>query len=765
MGQVLNRVTCPACNYTSRNFDPFNMLSIPFPTVSDVVFKCQVLRRASPYNCSKTLGLKAADRQSSWQNKPVHPPSEQLILEEYIITLSRLADIGDLKEKLHELCGISSNRLKLFVLDEHDEDDEEDSPSQSSDTVHLTALPEKEGPCLQFARQSTTGEFLSPSEVPTTIIVFESTLKYRPTDNSETQDESEEPAYDLASANKIQQLRKNAQEDLKLYGDSNECRVFDTDSTKLARWMSRCLWPESSKDVVLGLRVDAIDHRGHWFPGSVVDVTSVRDESAKAEDDKTKIKVHFDNFSAKWDLTYTFTDFTKGNVQPLFSHSHPKDTPLEFQVFHSAVDKPTILFGYPFLLQCCSEWSVARAGAQILAQASRFLERPPGIIIDMKDIEMTKIYRDSRNVISTAIDLLIEADRNYVNAAFSPSNGAEHHFGSLIIESLEKKLMSIFSKLPFDLLICDTTQPSEEDHESDKIFEFRLDRTIGNYMNARHGVVLQWKSFGRSEKLTLYTEPIIAVVQQHTKTKDKGKRDSDEAKGKYAHGGMRLGVCLDEFCKEQNLEQDDCWRCPKCKDVREGRQSMSLWRLPDLLTFHLKRFNCSARWREKITTKINFPLTGLDMTEWCDKESPCSSEGGYIYDLVGVVNHYGGMTGGHYVATCKVTACSPEGSEEVEHNFNGAGVHAFGAQEKVTQTATWKLGKKKEKDSTGIHTRAALSAAKTAAESSEPLWLQFDDDSVEPIPPRTVNTESAYVLFYRRRQLSPSNIARYSTMD
>jgi hypothetical protein len=28
-----------------------------------------------------------------------------------------------------------------------------------------------------------------------------------------------------------------------------------------------------------------------------------------------------------------------------------------------------------------------------------------------------------------------------------------------------------------------------------------------------------------------------------------------------------------------------------------------------------------------------------------------------------------------------------------------------------------------------------------------------------------VNTESAYVLFYRRRQISPSNIARYSTMD
>jgi hypothetical protein len=152
------------------------------------------------------------------------------------------------------------------------------------------------------------------------------------------------------------------------------------------------------------------------------------------------------------------------------------------------------------------------------------------------------------------------------------------------------------------------------------------------------------------------------------------------------------------------------------------------------------------------------------MKEWCDNDSPLSSDGS-IYDLVGVVNHYGGMTGGHYVATCKATSCSPNGSEEVEHNFNGAGVHAFGTKEKVSQTATWKLGRSKDKDSSSIHTRAALSAAKTAAESSEPLWLQFDDDSVEPIPPRSVNTESAYVLFYRRRQISPSNIARYSTMD
>ena len=188
---------------------------------------------------------------------------------------------------------------------------------------------------------------------------------------------------------------------------------------------------------------------------------------------------------------------------------------------------------------------------------------------------------------------------------------------------------------------------------------------------------------------------------------------------------------------------------------------MRLWNLPDLLTFHLKRFNCSARWKEKITTKVNFPLTGLNMKQWCDKDS---SEDSYIYDLIGVVNHHGGMTGGHYVATCKATSCGSDGSEEMGHIFNGAGVHSFDADDGIAQPGGWRLGRSKEKESASIHAKTALHAAKSAAESSEPLWLQFDDDLVEAIPPKNVVSKMAYVLFYQRRRVSSSNIAKYSSM-
>ena len=118
------------------------------------------------------------------------------------------------------------------------------------------------------------------------------------------------------------------------------------------------------------------------------------------------------------------------------------------------------------------------------------------------------------------------------------------------------------------------------------------------------------------------------------------------------------------------------------------------------------------------------------------------------------------MTGGHYVATCKATACSPDGEEEVAYNFNGSGIADLDAtEEEATPSSGWRLGgRTKEKEA------SSNAAAKSVAESAEPLWLQFDDDLVEPVPPRNVVSETAYVLFYRRRRMHPANIARYTTL-
>jgi len=64
------------------------------------------------------------------------------------------------------------------------------------------------------------------------------------------------------------------------------------------------------------------------------------------------------------------------------------------------------------------------------------------------------------------------------------------------------------------------------------------------------------------------------------------------------------------------------------------------------LVIHLKRFSYNRYWRDKIDTVIDFPIKGLEMTNYVIN----SQHGPAVYDLMAVSNHYGGMGGGHYTA-------------------------------------------------------------------------------------------------------------------
>jgi hypothetical protein len=44
------------------------------------------------------------------------------------------------------------------------------------------------------------------------------------------------------------------------------------DPLVIAKAVSRSLWPRLDLDLKTGLRVDAKDHRGNWFPGSIIDI-------------------------------------------------------------------------------------------------------------------------------------------------------------------------------------------------------------------------------------------------------------------------------------------------------------------------------------------------------------------------------------------------------------------------------------------------------------------------------------------------------------
>ncbi|KAL7572519.1 hypothetical protein ACA910_000343 [Epithemia clementina (nom. ined.)] len=836
MGQVLNTVTCPVCKYSSRNFDPFNLLSIPVPTVADVIFQCVVIRRATAVNTPWTLNKpRKGEKKTSRFSRSRHskasgpttgPPSDTFVAEQYVIAMSRLADSSDLRQRIQKACGIPVVRLRLCRAEVVVVNNEASEESVVRTQTKITPMTEKEGPCSHLARKKAANEDVA---APTLIIAFESTLRPRSlksngnSNNSQqelledTADEEEDaagaetPTSDLLPSPKVEKLIRTY---LEVYGDEKECRLVDSDPLALAKALSRSLWPRDEADLKLGLRVDAKDKRGNWFQGSVVEIVDheVNGDEVEVEHDecgqfvtvRREVVVHFDNFAKKWDETYTIEHFDEGRVRPLYSHAIPKMKPTDFLVHHRYTNRENgqfALFGQPFYVQCYSEWSNARAGAQILAQASRFLQYNSdwSSPIDLDDPssmdrenKASRLYEKTQAAISELIDLLVDCDREYIRLGLGllSLNNNDGEKGqpfrnpgfdvTNVSVALVKKVNALLHRLPFELRVAGIEAAQNPNNETEEeIFPFSLVRTIGNFLNARQIIILHWRDHSSSERKlnnsfgsrdSIFYVPLpLEIEESGLETLRKSQKAGKERAKRTKPGstGIDLGVCLTEFCKSQSLTLDDNWRCPRCKDFREGRQHMNLWRLPDLLTFHIKRFNMSARWREKITTKVNFPLTGLDLSEWCHNLSPVKREDSpdsHIYDLIAVMNHYGSMTGGHYVATCKATSCGKDGREEVAYNFNGLGTTML--ETEGTDTATgWRLGGRAKAAETNQGKESASLASRAVAESAEPLWLQFDDELVDPIPPRQVVSEMAYVLFYRRRRITPSNIAKYSTLE
>jgi ubiquitin carboxyl-terminal hydrolase 4/11/15 len=163
--------------------------------------------------------------------------------------------------------------------------------------------------------------------------------------------------------------------------------------------------------------------------------------------------------------------------------------------------------------------------------------------------------------------------------------------------------------------------------------------------------------------------------------------------------GVTLDECFETFIQPERLDDSNMWYCSNCKDHVRAMKTMELWRLPNVLVVHLKRFEFrNVLRRDKLETLVDFPLDGLDMSKHCGSYSSRSFEDEHVpatYDLFAVTNHFGRMGFGHYTAFAR----------------------------------RW--------DEEGIHNEH---------------WALFDDSSVQEVTDeRNIVSSAAYVLFYRRR--------------
>uniref|UniRef100_A0A1B6KHF6 Ubiquitin carboxyl-terminal hydrolase n=2 Tax=Graphocephala atropunctata TaxID=36148 RepID=A0A1B6KHF6_9HEMI len=139
-----------------------------------------------------------------------------------------------------------------------------------------------------------------------------------------------------------------------------------------------------------------------------------------------------------------------------------------------------------------------------------------------------------------------------------------------------------------------------------------------------------------------------------------------------------LEDCLNLFTTTEKLGENNAWHCPCCNEKKRATKKLDLWKLPNILIFHLKRFAFNEIKREKLDRRVEFPLTGLNIDHYVANKH----KENLVYDLIGVCNHYGGLMGGHYTANCKnysdgnwycfddnsVTLISPE-SVQTEHAY------------------------------------------------------------------------------------------------
>ena len=159
-----------------------------------------------------------------------------------------------------------------------------------------------------------------------------------------------------------------------------------------------------------------------------------------------------------------------------------------------------------------------------------------------------------------------------------------------------------------------------------------------------------------------------------------------------------LGSPLHVFTKEEKLDMT----CEKCKD-KSMKMKMEIWRAPDILILSLKRFTYSNGVVEKIQNLVNYPFFGFEISQYVksienNSKSTMSTSAVYnSYDLYAVVLHSGSIHGGHYTTLVKI----------------------------------------------------------------QNSWILFDDDStleLKESPENSTLVSDSYLLFYRRRRFSSSNV-------
>jgi len=645
-GQLMSERTCAVCSKRSLKFETFMYLSVPLPAPRDRLVKLVLLTRAE----GSKLDLSRLE-------VPTNRPASTAI------SVDMPPDNGAISDKTTE---INASKIE----------------KRSSWSAMLSKPIEKNETSEEDKSIALNGALLQPK------LVVPRVVKY---------------VFEIPRLGTVAELKKAiakrsgiAASDL-VIGDVFRHRFIKLwhDTEPLARMADEDFLvayestpeppPDAPEDTFpntfdalrVGSRVDALDLRGHWFVGMVVAIN----ESGQR-------RVSFDHFASKWDEWYGPNDFST-KLAPPYTYSKRKARIMEIQVIHRRLrTKPTKTetqqknsIDYDDdvkqgdnevctkeeskeLAPCTAETENSEKMNTVSADENEKVRRQPTIprrpsnpngvelfgtpfVVRIEsDMQVEKLYSKIMNQAQAFVN---PKWRNSLTTLTTEKAGPKRPFeirlAALAQPTLVRVVNNIKTSAEEKKETVEAQSLSSQEHFSsapDIFYSGRKVLVTDILDEARGAVTLDWLD------PTAYDDCFEA--SEAARDPSCNEHLDDEGRLRQNNGqNVSLATCLDAFSKEETLSDDNFWFCPKCKVNRHAISRILPWKLPDILVIHMKRFLYSANWREKINTRVDFPLTSLDMSTWVHPDaSGCDvhHHGAMTYDLFGVINHLGGMTGG-----------------------------------------------------------------------------------------------------------------------